>query len=103
VCVEHAQLLQYTQQEVYNIPTASKYLHSTNVTFDIIVLEVYLPLVNNKTVCIVPNLLCDFIPKDIGFLQGPSSLLETTPFIPSPGAKLTVSQVESIQLNPSMP
>lgn len=68
VMVEHHQLMQYLQQEAYQLPV-ERYLHSTSITFDIIVLELYLPLVHNKTVVIVDSLLTPNIPK-VGFIQG---------------------------------
>ena len=68
VMVEHYQLMQYLQQEAYQLPV-ERYLHSTSITFDIIVLELYLPLVHNKTVVIVDSLMAPNIPK-VGFIQG---------------------------------
>jgi len=68
VMVEHHQLMQYLQQEAYQLPV-ERYLHSTSITFDIVVLELYLPLVHNKTVVIVDSLLTPNIPK-VGFIQG---------------------------------
>lgn len=81
IMVEHIQLNQYTQQDVYNIDT-EVYLHSTNITFDIVALEIYLPLVHNKCVYVVDSLLDPNIPANVGFLQGPSSLLEAAAFMP---------------------
>ena len=68
VMVEHHQLMQYLQQEAYQLPV-ERYLHSTSITFDIIVLELFLPLVHNKIVVIVDSLLSPNIPK-VGFIQG---------------------------------
>jgi non-ribosomal peptide synthetase component F len=74
VMVEHGHLVMYTQQDEYNIE-GDLYLHSTNVTFDIIVLEVYVPLLRNKSIYVVENLMVSPLQK-VCFLQGPSSLLE---------------------------
>lgn len=74
VMVEHGHLVMYTQQDEYNIE-GDLYLHSTNATFDIIVLEVYVPLFRNKSIYVVENLMVSPLPK-VCFLQGPSSLLE---------------------------
>ena len=65
--------------EAYNVDV-DKYLCSTSLTFDIIVLETFVPLISNKTVYVAENIMSPDIPRDIGFIQGPSSVLEATSF-----------------------
>ena len=67
----------YTMAEAYNLDV-DKYLCSTSLTFDIIVLETFVPLISNKTVYVAENIMSPNIPCDIGFIQGPSSVLEAT-------------------------
>ena len=84
VLVEHNQLRLYVSQGLIDlIGDKQWFLHSSNATFDIIAHEVYMPLVAGRSVFIVENLMwntpCNLL-QNIGFVQGPTTLLENTSF-----------------------
>jgi acyl-coenzyme A synthetase/AMP-(fatty) acid ligase len=84
VLVEHNQLRLYVSQGLIDlIGDKQWFLHSSNATFDILAHEVYMPLVAGRSVLIVENLMWNtpsHLLQNIGFVQGPTTLLENTPF-----------------------